>query len=228
MRSFRFWLALCVGHLQDKPERATPGGIMKKFSIALLAMAATLAITPAALADTYTYTYTFTDGSLVATGTLTGYLVAPGEYDITSGTIDLSGTSFNGTGIFVPVQPNGNFYDGGGTIITFTPLPDTDLFPGSNPQIDNNGAFTFDITSGPGVGNGLAIWSNGPGIYGGVGGSWSFMDNPGSNGSFDAVYDYTTVTPEPGSLLLLGTGLLGVAFVAFRKTKSSSGLVLHS
>jgi hypothetical protein len=199
---------------------------MKKFALVLLALATALAITPAARADTWgDFNYTFTAGTITGTGIISGWeLGSTNSWDITSGSLLLTGTVIDGYGKLVAVQSNGNFYTGGGTILTFNPLPDTNLYPSQNPQIDNNGALTWDITSGIGKGNGIVLWSNGPGDYGMFGGNWS--PNIGSGVSFEATLRDSVVTPEPGSLLLLGTGLLGLAVILFRKAKPS-GLVLN-
>ena len=57
--------------------------------------------------------------------------------------------------------------------------------------------------------------------------TWNSSDGSGTAG-FPAGWDKNSdanvqvfATPEPGSLLLLGTGLLGLAFVAFRRAKAS-------
>jgi hypothetical protein len=49
------------------------------------------------------------------------------------------------------------------------------------------------------------------------------LDYPTGNtqGSALSIGTFAVETPEPGSLLLLGTGLLGLAFVAFRQVKAS-------
>jgi len=181
---------------------------MKKFALASLAVAVALAISPSVVnAQTLDFTYTFTYDSVDATGTLVGSLVAPGEYAIIGGTIDLTGSAINGTGVFSPILSNGNFYTGGGTILTFTPPYDQDLYPGADPQIDGNGALTFDITSGLGAGNGLVIWSNGPGDYGVFGGNWTLGGQSSSGASFSA-----TAVPDGGTtLLLLGLAVAGLA-----------------
>ena len=73
---------------------------MKKLSIALFALATAVAIAPAAVADSFNYTFTY--GSTVATGTLTGNQVAAGEFDITGGTITITGSAMTAAEFLFP------------------------------------------------------------------------------------------------------------------------------
>jgi len=209
---------------------------MKKLSLISLAIATALAISPTVL-TAQTWDFTFTSGSVVATGTLTGTYIAPGEYQLTGGTIDLTGSAMNGTGILVPIE-NNLFYTGGGTELFNFPSPaggsnwasgleDAVLFPNQDPQLNAQwGALTFAIggfntSTGQGPGAGLAIWSNGPDNYGGFGGNWAF--NVGSGASFT-----TTLVPEGGAallyLLLAGAGCFFAIFFRSRNGVGSPAL----
>jgi hypothetical protein len=183
---------------------------MKKFSIALLALAAALAISPAAKADTFTFSFTSGSDLTAATGALTGTAVGGGVYDITGGTLDVTGGQDLGTYSLLP----------GGPAVIYSPsgyFIYDNVVTTSNPFIDNDGLlFTPNGTSSPDFE--INIFSNGGGP-----GTWQLYDNAGYNvyGTFSLTDTTPTVTPEPSSLFLLGTGLFGLAFVAFRKSKST-------
>ena len=115
------------------------------------------------------------------------------------------------------------------TPVTLTPgTYEVDAFGWALNQLD--GDTNCDFTSAYGC---QATLSNSPAfnsLGGSVtadGGAYSLtvgtLDYPTGNtqGSALSIGTFAVETPEPGSLLLLGTGLLGLAFVAFRQVKAS-------
>jgi hypothetical protein len=189
---------------------------MKKFSIAVLGLAVALAICPAALADTYyTYNFTYTDpgGTLVTSGwietdnpsttdtpVLTGdlvyddemYYIVPGEW------FPSPRGAFNADNLLNASGGQGLYMSGYGLLFT-----------------------TYDDSEE------INIWCNGAGVpdsfYEGLAaGDYPVADN---NGIFALTFasegGTPDATPEPSSLLLLGTGLLGLALVVYRKKRPS-------
>jgi hypothetical protein len=214
---------------QDARKGSLQEGKMKKFAFASLAIATVLAIAPAAMADTVKYSTTVNNGTVDPTSqtyflwffnnmqlNFTGVSNTVNEPTYASlGNFSITGSLGSDTFNAVPFSLDINQ--------TIPSNGTGDLLSSINGTISDDqssASITFDETS---VQIGSVIYTltgytlNGEGLP-------TYTINANNPTSINA---HITETPEPSSLLLLGSGLLSLALVVFWKAKANR-LVLHS
>ena len=180
---------------------------MKKIISVVFALATAFAIAPVANAGTLSIDLGNRDVKIIGTITLGGS-AGNGMYDITS----LTGT-FTDTKLGIDDASIGTLVPGYGTSTGGVQTSADGSWWYSNLAY-NPGATLFDTWGGPLFNLGsdeVNIWSVGNGVYE-VG-----VSVTGDYGDYRD-FQYVTVTPEPSTWLMFGTGLLLLAGLAFRKS----------
>jgi hypothetical protein len=159
-----------------------------------LVLAAAILAAPIAVAhaDTFNFSATGSAGGFSGAGTLTAAPNGSGKYLITA----ISGTGV--TGLFAPNGFNGN---------------DNLLSPSASPTLDSHG-FSFTAVNGPDTFD-VNIFKKGSRYFA------FFKDEDNFTETTRVDFALRAATPEPSTLLLFGTGILGLAGATRRKLVQS-------